>query len=57
MRSLRAVALVGTVLAIVLIGAPATSAATEVGNNCTGANVTESNFTIVQLARLPIRYR
>jgi hypothetical protein len=51
MRSLRAVALVGTVLAIALIGAPTASAATEVGNNCTGANVTEANFTVVQLAQ------
>ena len=36
MRSLRAVALVGTVLAIALIGAPAASAAIEVGDDCVG---------------------
>ncbi len=34
-----------------VIGATSVSAATEVGNNCTGNNVTEPNFTIVPLAR------
>lgn len=51
MRSLRAVALVGTALATVLVGAPTASAATEVGNNCTGSNSTEPTFTIVQIAQ------
>lgn len=51
MRSLRAVALVGTVLALALIAAPAASASIEVGNNCVGNNVTEPNFTIVPLAQ------
>jgi len=36
MRSLRAVALVGTVLAIALVLAPGASAATEVGDECAG---------------------
>lgn len=51
MRSLRAVALVGLVLALALVVVPGASAATEVGNNCTGNNVTEPNFTIVPLAQ------
>ncbi len=51
MRSLRAVALAGASLAIALVGAPTATAATEVGNNCTGANTTEPNFTIGQIAQ------
>lgn len=50
MRSLRAVALVGTVLAIALIGAPAATAATEVGDECTG-DTASGPFSLVPEAR------
>jgi hypothetical protein len=46
MRSLRAVALLGTVLAIALIGAPTTLAAREVGDECVG-NLAEGPFTMI----------
>jgi len=50
MRSLRAVALLGTVLAIALIGAHSASAATEVGDECAG-NAASGPFTLVPEAR------
>jgi hypothetical protein len=50
MRSLRAVALVGMALAIVLIGAPAATAATEAGDECVG-NLAEGPFTLIPEAR------
>ncbi len=46
MRSLRAVALVGMALAIVLIGAPAASAASEVGDECVG-NLAGGPYTLI----------
>jgi hypothetical protein len=46
MRSLRAVALLGTVLAIALIGAPVATAATEAGDECVG-NLAGGPFTLV----------
>ncbi len=46
MRSLRAVALVGAVLAIALIGAPAATAATEAGDECVG-NLAGGPYTLV----------
>jgi hypothetical protein len=45
MRSLRAVALVGTVLTLALIAAPGASAAVEVGDECT-ANVAEGPYSL-----------
>lgn len=50
MRSLRAVALVGTVLALALVGAPSASAATEVGDECAGDSAS-GTFTLVPEAR------
>jgi hypothetical protein len=52
MQSLRAVALVGAVLAIALIGAPTAPAATEVGNNCE-ANIAISDATLLPFANGP----
>jgi len=46
MRSLRAVALVGMVLALVLVTAPGASAATEVGDECAG-NSASGTYTLV----------
>lgn len=50
MGSLRAVALVGTLLAIALVAAPSASAATEVGDECAG-NAASGPFTLVPEAR------
>jgi hypothetical protein len=52
MRSLRAVALVGTVLVLALVAAPGASAATEVGDECT-ANEAAAQFTLVPEAHVP----
>jgi len=52
MRSLRAVALVGTVSALVLFGAPGASAAIEVGDECVG-NVASEPFTLVPESHIP----
>lgn len=46
MRSLRAVALVGTILTLALGAVPAASASTEVGDECTG-NESSGTFTLV----------
>ncbi|MDX6610654.1 MAG: hypothetical protein QOF85_2579 [Solirubrobacterales bacterium] len=50
MRSLRAVGLVGTVLAIALSGGPAATAATEVGDECVG-NTAEGPYSLIPEAR------
>ena len=52
MRSLRAIALVGAVLAIALIGASSASAATEVGDECAGDTAGEP-FTLVPESHVP----
>lgn len=50
MRSLRAVALVGTVLALALVAAPGASASVEVGDKCAGNEANEA-FSLVPEVR------
>jgi hypothetical protein len=52
MRSLRAVALVVSVVAVALIGAPTAAAATEVGSTCE-ANIAVSDATLLPFANGP----
>lgn len=52
MRSMRAVALVGTVLALALACTPMASASVEVGDECAGNMATEA-FTLVPEAHVP----
>ena len=52
MQSLRAVALVGIVLGMVLVAAPRASASVEVGDECVG-NVASEPFTLVPEAHVP----
>lgn len=52
MRSLRAVALVGTVLALALVAVPGASASIEVGDECAGDTAGEP-FTLVPESHVP----
>lgn len=51
MRALRAVALVGTVLALALVATSGASAAVDVGSNCLGANTPGAGDTLVPTVR------